>query len=149
MCASNQTRLLKYRKSRLCLVRPRYESCEVLPREDGPIGYVIGYIISSIPFSKSVLYTQIYPMNRIFIYNNVHNQQSQAFTRRFTGLSSGLNGFSPRFTVLLTIDYRYEHPHTTRCYRLMKSRGFSILVSFCFKNGRTLITRYETVMQPT
>ena len=34
MCASNQIRFLKYRKSTLCVAGPRYESCEALPRED-------------------------------------------------------------------------------------------------------------------
>ena len=34
MCASNQIRFLKYRKSTLCVAGPCYESCEALPRED-------------------------------------------------------------------------------------------------------------------
>ena len=34
MCASNQIRFLKYRKSTLCVAGPRYGSCEALPRED-------------------------------------------------------------------------------------------------------------------
>ena len=34
MYVSNQIRSLKYRKSTLCVAGPRYESCEVLPRED-------------------------------------------------------------------------------------------------------------------
>ena len=34
MCASNQIRFLKYRKSTLCVTGPRYESFEALPRED-------------------------------------------------------------------------------------------------------------------
>ena len=37
MCASNQIRLLKYIISTLCVAGPQYESCEALPREDGPL----------------------------------------------------------------------------------------------------------------
>ena len=34
MCASNQIRFLKCRKSTICVAGPRYGSCEALPRED-------------------------------------------------------------------------------------------------------------------